>query len=52
MEHEAWNESDQTRVILLFDIKRPEMTEAENQLVAAAFEAIDAYSGGPPAWDD
>ncbi len=52
IEHEAWNDSDKTRVILLFDIKRPEMTEAENRLVAAAFEAIDAYSGGPPAWED
>ena len=52
IEHEAWNDSAQTRVILLFDIRRPEMTEAENALVAAAFEAIDAYGGVAVAWDD
>ena len=46
IEHEAWNGSDRTRVILLFEIWRPELTEEERQLVSAMFEAIDAYSGG------
>ncbi len=50
IEHEAWNGSDQTRVILLFEIWRPELTEEERALVAAMFEAIDAYSGQKPAW--
>ena len=50
MEHEAWNGSDRTRVILLFEIWRPEVTEEERGLVAAMFEAIDAYSGQKPAW--
>ena len=50
MEHEAWNGSDRTRVILLFEIWRPEITEEERGLVAAMFEAIDAYSGQKPAW--
>ena len=50
MEHEAWNRSDRTRVILLFETWRPELTEAERGLVAAMFEAIDAYSGEKPAW--
>jgi len=49
--HEAWNGSDQTRVILLFDIQRPEMSEEENALVSALFAAVDRYSGKPPAWD-
>jgi aspartyl/asparaginyl beta-hydroxylase (cupin superfamily) len=50
IEHEAWNRSDQTRVILLFDVWRPELTEQERRLVAAMFEAIDAYTGERPAW--
>jgi len=43
MEHEAWNGSDRTRVILLFEIWRPELTTEERALVSAMFEAIDAY---------
>ena len=50
MEHEAWNESDRTRVILLFEIWRPELTEEERRLVSAMFEAIDAHSGEKSAW--
>jgi aspartyl/asparaginyl beta-hydroxylase (cupin superfamily) len=50
MEHEAWNDSDRTRVILLFEIWRPELTEEERRLVSATFEAIDAHRGTTPAW--
>ena len=46
IEHEAWNRSDQTRVILLFEVWRPELTDEERAQVASMFEAIDAY-GGP-----
>jgi hypothetical protein len=35
IEHEAWNESDQDRVVLIFDIWRPELSERERQEVAA-----------------
>src|SRR5256886_10225566 len=48
IEHEAWNGSERTRVILLFEIWRPELSAAERALVSAMFEAIDAYGGGPP----
>lgn len=51
IEHEAWNRSQATRVILLFDIWRPELTEEERALVVALFEAIDAHSGQKPDWD-
>lgn len=51
IEHEAWNRSDRTRVVLLFEIWRPELTEEERRLVSAMFEAIDAYGGGAPAWE-
>jgi aspartyl/asparaginyl beta-hydroxylase (cupin superfamily) len=50
MQHEAWNRSDRARVILLFEIWRPELTEEERALVTAMFEAVDAYSGEKPAW--
>ena len=49
IEHEAWNTSDQTRVILLFDIWRPELTEDERRLVNAMFAAIDG-EGGARSW--
>lgn len=45
IEHEAWNRSDRLRAILLFDIWRPELIEAERAAVSAMFQAIDAYRG-------
>ncbi len=51
IQHEAWNRSDKLRVILLFDIWRPELSEEERALVASLFEAIDAYGDGQPEWD-
>ncbi|HET8690683.1 MAG TPA: aspartyl/asparaginyl beta-hydroxylase domain-containing protein [Steroidobacteraceae bacterium] len=51
IEHEAWNGSDRTRVILLFDVWRPELTDEERRLVTALFETIDAHSGKKPDWE-
>jgi aspartate beta-hydroxylase len=51
IEHEAWNRSAETRVILLFEIWRPELTEDERGLVSAMFEAIDASTGRKPDWE-
>lgn len=51
IEHEAWNRSSETRVILLFDIWRPELTDEERALVVGLFEAIDAHSGTKPQWE-
>ncbi len=48
IEHEAWNRSDQTRVILLLDVWKPELTAHERQVVEAVFEAVDTLS---PATD-
>jgi hypothetical protein len=50
IEHEAWNEADQTRVILLFEVWRPELSEEERRLVTALFETIDALEGGAREW--
>jgi aspartyl/asparaginyl beta-hydroxylase (cupin superfamily) len=50
MEHEAWNDSKETRVILIFEVWRPELTAEERGMVSAMFNAIDAHSGEKPAW--
>jgi aspartyl/asparaginyl beta-hydroxylase (cupin superfamily) len=50
IEHEAWNDSDQTRVVLLFDVWRPELTAGERDLVATMLAAIDDYGAGSGEW--
>lgn len=47
--HEAMNPSDETRVILLFDVWRPELSEREREAVSTIFDAIDRFSGLPDA---
>jgi len=44
IEHEAWNHSDTTRVVLLFEIWRPELSEEERILVAAALAAVGSFN--------
>lgn len=51
IDHEAWNDSDHTRVILLFEVWRPELSERERTLVQAMFAAIDEHAGQKPAWE-
>lgn len=50
MEHEAWNDSDEARVVLLFDVWRPELTQEERKLVAATLAAVGSYDGKFAAW--
>ena len=45
IEHEAWNRSSELRVVLLFDVWRPELSAEERQAIAAIFGAIDAFRG-------
>ncbi len=42
-EHEAWNRGSSDRVVLLFEIWRPELDEAERAALTALFEAINDY---------
>ena len=49
VEHEAWNRGTQTRVILLFEIWRPEIGAEERDALGRLFRAIDAY--GPAQVD-
>ena len=41
IEHEAWNDSEEDRIVLIFDVWRPELTPDERAAVAVIFEAID-----------
>jgi len=43
IEHEAWNDSDEERVILIFDIWNPLLTPAEQALMTVAAAAIAEF---------
>ena len=43
IEHEAWNNSNKTRVVLLFDIWRPEIPADDRLMITAMLEAASAY---------
>jgi aspartate beta-hydroxylase len=43
IEHEAWNDSDQPRTVLIFDIWNPYLTAKERALVSRATTAIKQY---------
>lgn len=47
--HEARNPSGELRVVLLFDVWRPEISEAERKGISAIFEAIDDFRTLPDA---
>ena len=49
IEHEAWNDGTSTRVVLLFEIWRPELDASERVALTTLFEAIGAYA--PPKDD-
>lgn len=44
IEHEAWNDSDQTRVILIFDVWNPLITEAERDMIETMMLAYNEFS--------
>ncbi len=50
IEHEAWNPSDQTRVVLLLEVWRPELDVSERAHVSALFEAIEKQRGSVGEW--
>jgi len=51
IEHEAWNSSNELRVILLFDVWRPELSAEERLLIAGMLESIDQF-GPRREWTD
>jgi aspartyl/asparaginyl beta-hydroxylase (cupin superfamily) len=46
IEHEAWNNSDKLRVVLIFDIWHPHLTPPERALITALTAGVNAFSGG------
>lgn len=47
IEHEAKNPTGELRIILLFDIWRPELSAEERAAISAIFDAIDQFRGVP-----
>ncbi|MGZ8363386.1 MAG: aspartyl/asparaginyl beta-hydroxylase domain-containing protein [Caulobacteraceae bacterium] len=45
IEHEAWNNSDQSRAVLIFNVWSPFLDEAERELVRALTASIGEYYG-------
>jgi aspartyl/asparaginyl beta-hydroxylase (cupin superfamily) len=43
VEHEAWNDSDENRLVLIFDVWRPELSADEQAMVQTLFAAVDNY---------
>jgi aspartate beta-hydroxylase len=43
IEHEAWNDSDEVRVILMIDIWNPHLTPAERELVTGLLNGVREY---------
>lgn len=50
IEHEAWNDSEQIRIVLILDVWNPYLTAVERQLLQDFYRAADA-SGHNPAGD-
>jgi aspartate beta-hydroxylase len=47
IEHEAWNDSDEPRTILICDTWNPRLSEDERQTVAAVMAAMDEFNQTP-----
>ena len=43
VEHEAWNRSDEDRIVLIFDIWKPEIEEIEKAQLGTLFGAVDSF---------
>lgn len=42
IEHEAWNDSDELRAVLIFDVWNPHLTVAEQKMITQFYDAADA----------
>lgn len=42
--HEAWNDSDQLRVVMLLDIWNPQLSQREQEAFSAALAAVDDFN--------
>jgi aspartyl/asparaginyl beta-hydroxylase (cupin superfamily) len=51
LEHEAWNDSDKLRVVLIFDIWHPMLTAAERAMVTAMSAGMNEFMGGTGGYE-
>ncbi|MGI4881392.1 MAG: aspartyl/asparaginyl beta-hydroxylase domain-containing protein, partial [Janthinobacterium lividum] len=51
IEHEAWNDSDEVRVVLILDVWNPYLTADERTLVQQFYRAADASGHNPEVRD-
>lgn len=51
IEHEAWNRSAHERVIMIFEIWRPEISESERALLRRLFSTLDQIGAPTQAWE-
>jgi aspartyl/asparaginyl beta-hydroxylase (cupin superfamily) len=49
IEHEAWNDSDQTRIIFICDVWSPRLSPQERAAIGAVIAATDAFNGTQPS---
>lgn len=47
IEHEAWNDSDELRAVLIFDVWNPAVTEVERALLRALHDGSGDFGQGP-----
>lgn len=47
IEHEAWNNSDELRTVLIFDVWNPHLTVHEQEVIARYYAATDAAGYSP-----
>jgi aspartyl/asparaginyl beta-hydroxylase (cupin superfamily)/predicted TPR repeat methyltransferase len=47
IEHEAWNDSDELRAVLIFDVWNPHLTAREQDVIARYYGAADAAGYNP-----
>jgi aspartyl/asparaginyl beta-hydroxylase (cupin superfamily) len=48
IEHEAWNDGDEIRIILICDVWNPQLSAEERFAIARVVAATDAYNGTVP----
>lgn len=51
IEHEAWNDSDKLRVVLIFDVWHPHLRLAERAMITALTSGINAFRGSSGGFD-
>ncbi len=51
IEHEAWNDSDKLRVVLIFDIWHPHLTPPERAMITAMTAGLSAFTGSATGFE-